>query len=95
MHFIIILLESREFRLELALGAGKVDIDGGEFVHTYNSFLMQLFSGTLGTKGLFKVDSHLLELGLQGLASALGNTELVNGLLQLTMNLIVVGLKLL
>ena len=95
MHFIVIVLKSREFRLELALGAGQVDVDGGEFVDTLYGLLVQLFSGTLGTLSLFQVDAHLLKFGGQGLASALGDTELVDGLLQLTMHLIVVGLELL
>lgn len=95
MHFIVIVLESGEFCLELALGTGQVDIDGGQFIDSDNGLFVQHFGGSLGSVGLFQGDTGLLKFHLQLLASALGDTELIHSLLQLTMHLIVVGLKLL
>lgn len=50
VDFIVIVLESREFGLELALGAGEVDVDGGQLVDTDDGFLVKLFSLSLGAQ---------------------------------------------
>lgn len=73
MHLIVVVLEGAELGLELALGAGEVDIDGRQFVDAHDGLLMQLLSGSLGTLGLLKVDAHLLQFGGQGLAASLGD----------------------
>lgn len=71
MDFIVVVLEGTELSLELALGTGKVDIDGGQFVDADDSLLVKLLGGSLGTLGLLKVDAHLLEFSGQGLATTL------------------------
>ncbi|KAH9407368.1 hypothetical protein TYRP_012923 [Tyrophagus putrescentiae] len=71
-----------------------VDVDGRQLVHSDHRLLVQLLGGSLRPLRLLQVDAHLLQLGGERLAAALGDAQLVDGLLQLTMHLIVVNVGL-
>lgn len=93
VNLVVVSLKSRELSLKFAFGGCQVDIDCCQLINTSMSFFKLLFGSSLSPNGLFQRDARFFQFSSELLYSSLRNAQLIDSLLQLSVDLVIMCLQ--